>query len=59
MKRKLIAAYWSIHHRLRALTLCGHCGGSAIQEVYGGYGNVLELPCDYCTGSGRKWWWWR
>lgn len=27
---------------------CGHCGGSGIEFVDGGNGNVLELECSYC-----------
>ena len=24
---------------------CEYCGDSGVNEVYGGYGNVLEMPC--------------
>ncbi|WP_424140811.1 hypothetical protein [Roseomonas chloroacetimidivorans] len=27
---------------------CQRCGGSGIEEVYGGHGTVLELPCSHC-----------
>lgn len=27
---------------------CQHCMGSEIEEVYGGHGTVLEVPCNYC-----------
>lgn len=27
---------------------CESCGGSRIQEVYGGHGTVLEVPCSDC-----------
>jgi hypothetical protein len=44
---------WTIVHRWRWIWHCRPCGGSGIEEIYGGYGTVLERPCDYCGGSGR------
>lgn len=32
---------------------CEHCGGSGIEEVYGGHGTVLELPCRHCKPADR------
>lgn len=31
--------------------LCSDCGGSGIEFVYGGHGNVLEVPCSTCAAS--------
>jgi ABC-type transport system involved in cytochrome bd biosynthesis fused ATPase/permease subunit len=28
--------------------MCEACGGSGIEEIYGGHGTVLELPCSNC-----------
>lgn len=30
---------------------CRHCGGSKIEEIYGGHGAVLEVPCSYCEAA--------
>jgi hypothetical protein len=27
---------------------CACCGGSGVEEIYGGHGTVLELPCSLC-----------
>jgi len=56
---------WRLYWRWRAVGDCRMCGGSGIEAVYGGYGNVREERCDQCAGSGRwRWrdvlvWWWR
>lgn len=28
--------------------VCTVCGGTGIEEVYGGHGTVLEVPCSVC-----------
>ena len=33
-------------------TPCEECGGSGIREYYVGNGNVEELPCETCKGTG-------
>jgi hypothetical protein len=37
--------------QLSALAPCKYCGGSRIEFVDGGNGNVLELPCSMCQPS--------
>ena len=32
-----------------AAPACSACGDSQIEEVYGGHGSVLELPCSRCS----------
>lgn len=38
-------------------TVCQHCYGSKIEEVYGGNGNILELVCSACNGTGERVYW--
>lgn len=30
---------------------CSVCGDSGVEEVYGGHGTVMELPCSICTAA--------
>jgi hypothetical protein len=32
---------------------CQFCRGSRVEEVYGGHGAALELPCSHCQPVGR------
>lgn len=36
---------------------CDACRGSKIEEVYDGHGNVLELACSTCGGTGERLLW--
>lgn len=31
---------------------CTVCGGSKIEEIYGGHGTVIEQTCSNCNGDG-------
>lgn len=56
VRARLVTLKWRAYHTVRGWFACRHCGGSQIEEVDGGNGNVLELPCSYCQGTGRKTW---
>lgn len=33
---------------------CYVCGGHGVEEVYGGNGTVLEVPCSVCAAEAKK-----
>lgn len=37
-----------------AAAVCSVCGGHGVEEVYGGHGTVLEIPCSVCALEDKK-----
>src|SRR5215213_6472311 len=41
--------YREAYRAICAVLVCPVCGGHGIEEVYGGHGTVLEIPCSRCA----------
>ncbi|HKM34080.1 MAG TPA: ABC transporter [Lachnospiraceae bacterium] len=48
------AGYTKSMFSVNAKGACKTCGGQGIRKHYLGFGNLLEMTCDQCKGSGYK-----